>query len=408
MTASIVSPPSRRADQVAGGHAERELRDALLTLGWPDRVAGGRLGRSLPAAARAAAQRAVHKRAAYAGLLFLLGLVSAVIGVAMTRPEGAAPDASAEKTLLAEVSSPNLNPASVEAPSRPTAPEPSPAAEITRPHGQSDPSPDPPAPALPLSPEPKALLEAEMAPPEVAPPPAELPQPVAPVPLPGEVVADDSQAPAVTLISTQPVESIMMRNWKALGYQAVLLAAFTATPGVAAPEDVGKDDKTPATAKDIREIKEILRTMDQAIGKDVQQMKKDIADLRRDVDALKQGNGTASLNSKEIEDLKQQILKLQQTIDAINKRLPQTSTSMRPSTPTTTGRLELVNDYPYQIEFVVNETAYSIAPGMTRVVNMPVGSTFTYRIPSLPGYQANRTRALDGDRPYIIRVYPIQ
>jgi len=270
-------------------------------------------------------------------------------------------------------------------------------------HGPTDP---PSSPPFALSRE-LAALEAEAAQGKALPPPAEPPPPVAPAPLPGEVVDVENQAPAVTPIGRQPVESIMMRNWKALGYQAVLLAAFAAGPVVAAPEDTGKEDKTPAPAKDIRDIKDILRAMDQAIGKDVQQMKKDITDLRKDVDALKQGNGAANLNSKEIEDLKQQILKLQQTIDAINKRLPQTSTSMRPSNPAT-GRLELVNDYPYQIDFVVNEATYSIAPGMTRVVNLPVGSSFTYRIPSLPGYQANRTRSLDGDRPFVIRVYPIQ
>ena len=65
-----------------------------------------------------------------------------------------------------------------------------------------------------------------------------------------------STAPTITAFShLHPGESFMMRNWKALGFNALMLAAFSAGPVAAGPEDVGKDDKTPATAKDIAEIK---------------------------------------------------------------------------------------------------------------------------------------------------------
>jgi uncharacterized protein YukE len=378
-----------------------------MPMGWPDRVGGARLGRSLSPADRALAQRAAQNRAAHTALFLLLAAVVAVIGMALTRRDGAAKGAPAEKTLIAEESSSNLNATSAAAPARPTEPEPAKEPEMT-PHWSSGHAEGQQLPPVPLSAE-LATMEAQAAQPASTVPPP-LPAPTELVPFPEAVPVVDVPAPAVNpvpAIVTQPVESTMISTWKSLGYPAVLLAAFAASPSVAAPEDTGKDDKTPATAKDIRDIKDILRTMDQAVGKDVQQMKKDIGDLRKEVDALKSGNGSAgSMTSKEIDDLKQQILKLQQTIDAVSKRLPQTATAMRPSNPT--GKVQLVNDYPYQVDFVVNDLAYPIAPGMTRIVNLPTGATFTFRIPSITGYQANRTRSLDGDQPYVIRVFPMQ
>jgi hypothetical protein len=96
MTPSIASPPSKKAERPA------VLRTgAVVPMGWPDRVGGARLGRSLSQADRALAQRAAQNRAAHTALFLLLAAVVAVIGTALTRRAGAAKGAPAEKTLIA-------------------------------------------------------------------------------------------------------------------------------------------------------------------------------------------------------------------------------------------------------------------------------------------------------------------
>jgi hypothetical protein len=184
----------------------------------------------------------------------------------------------------------------------------------------------------------------------------------------------------------------MMRTWKTLGYQAILLAAFSAGPSIAAPEDAGKTDK-PATAKDIEKLDKALQLMAERVADGMKALAEDV---RKDTQK----------SQADIEALKQQVSALQKEVDALKKAGPQTTTAYKPATAK--GRLELVNDYPYAMDIVINETAYPVAPGMTRVINLPAGATFTYRIPAVPGYQASRTRTLDGERPFKITVYPIQ
>ena len=212
----------------------------------------------------------------------------------------------------------------------------------------------------------------------------------------------------------------MMRTWKAVGLNTLLLAAF-ATPVLAGPEDVGKDDKNPVTVKDLRKLGEDISKDIRAIGADLQlhiqktqgdikKLEQDVAQLQNDLKALKGGSPmTSSSNytpsAKEVDELRKQIDRLQQTVEALKQQLPQTSTSYKPAA--TNGRLELTNDYPYQIDFVVNETTYPVAPGMTRVLNLPVGAMYTFRIPQLAGYQTAQSRVL-GSEGRAIRVYAAQ
>lgn len=205
----------------------------------------------------------------------------------------------------------------------------------------------------------------------------------------------------------------MIRNWKALGLNTILLAAF-ATPALAAPEDIGKDDKAPATVKDIKELGKSINLLGETLNLhikhslgEIDALKKQVEALQKDIDSLKKGTTSTSNYgpaAKDIDELRKQIDRLQQTCDAIKKQLPVTTTALKPSG---TARLELVNDYPYQIDFVVNEATYPIAPGMTRVLNLPVGSNYTFRIPQLAGYQANQSRTLPADG-RVIRVYTLQ
>jgi hypothetical protein len=370
MTPSTASPPSKKAEPATVSDASPKRSVQLPWAGsWPDRVGGARLGRSWPSLSPSAVQRAAQNRAAHTALLLLLGLVTGGIALA-TRHGGTAP--SAEKPLLVADSSPNLN-----ATSAPTVPEPA-RNSNTLDHAVLFP-PEPPE----LMREP-ATMEAQATPT----PPAE------PLQFPAGVPVVAEQAPAVDLAlsPTQPVESTMMRTWKTLGYQAILLAAFSAGPSVAAPEDAGKTDK-PATAKDIEKLDKALQFMAENVAKDI----KGLADTL---------NQNTKRTQEDIESLKQQLSALQKEVDALKKAGPQTTTAYRPATAK--GRLELVNDYPYAMDIVINETAYPVAPGMTRVINLPPGATFTYRIPAVPGYQANRTRTLDGERPFKITVYPVQ
>lgn len=371
MRVSIVLPSSKRTE------ASAATRSAPA-LSWPDRVGGARCGRPTPPLS----ERTQQDRCAAAALGSVLALI--VGGILLANLHGPAiPDASAEKCLPADLSSSTLDATSALAPAPRVAPE-----------FPNDPDHRVQLPAAPVSaPQPLAhdlhILEAPAVP-------------------PGEpsLLLDPEQPRASAFSSLPTGESPMMRTWKAVGLNTVLLAAF-ATPVLAGPEDAGKDDKAPATAKDIAEIKKMLQQLDQGVGRDIETLKKDMAQLQNDLKALK-GNGpmTASSNytpsAKEVDELRKQIDRLQQTVEALKQQLPQTSTSYKPAA--TNGRLELTNDYPYQIDFVVNETTYPVAPGMTRVLNLPVGAMYTFRIPQLAGYQTAQSRVL-GSEGRAIRVY---
>lgn len=348
MTASIASPSSKRTETPAATRSD-------LPWGWPDRV-GARLGRRVPALSKAAADRAAENRSVQGAFLALCALLAAGIGLATRQPDPVRPAGTAENSLPADLSSSNLNATSAEAPKDADSGH----------HLEQRTQYFPTSPPFPLA---RELVEME----------AHQGKPVPPAPLAPII---DEQQPVGSVPSTfspmHPGETYMIRNWKALGLSTILLAAFS-SPALSAPEDVAKDDKTPATAKDIAELKKAINTLsqnlavfDQNVGKDIDALKKQVESLQKEVDSLKKG--------------------------------PTTTTVLKPAA---NARLELTNDYPYQIDFVVNEATYQVAPGMTRVLNLPVGSTYTFRIPQLTGYQANQTRSIGADGRQI-RVYTLQ
>jgi archaellum component FlaC len=323
-----------------------------------------------------------------------------------------------ENNLLADVSSSKLNPTSAEAPARLSASTPQPDVDTT-----SSTRPPVPVPELLSAPEPIPEPAPEVVVASPAAEPVRLVEAVQAVaePLPPPVEPYDT-------LSYHPGESIMMRNWKALGLQTILLAAFTVEPAPLPAQEKGP------TAKEFAELKETLKKMDQGlikmsegVGKDfaglrdslkligerldgaqttIDKLKDDVAKLREEVDALKKEKPQVSgyrPAAKELDELKRNIEQLQKSLDGLRNGAPNTRTALRPGS---SGRVELINDdYPVPVDMVVNDRVYRVEPGMTRVIELPVGSTFTYRIPSIPGYQSNITRVLGGERPHQIIVH---
>jgi archaellum component FlaC len=359
----------------------------------------------------------------------LLVTVGLALGLGMVWAWADAPSAPAGNDLLADVSSPKLDATSAEAPARLSEPTPQPDVATTSSTQPPGPVPEP----LAVAPEPIPAPEPSPVPEVVVVPPAPEPPILAEA---VQVVAEPMPPTAepYDFRSYQPGESIMMRNWKALGLQTILLAAFTTAEPAPVPAQA-------PTAKEFAELKETVQKMDKGlaqmyeankklagdIAKDIgglreslkligerldgtqttiDKLKDDVAKLRQEVDTLKKekpqvsGYGPAS---KELDELKKNLEQLQKSLEGMRNGSPQTRTALRPGDK---GRLELINDdYPVPIDIVVNDKAYRVQPGETRVVELAVGSTFTYRIPSIPGYQANLTRVLGGERPHQIIVH---
>lgn len=217
----------------------------------------------------------------------------------------------------------------------------------------------------------------------------------------------------------------MMRfkNW--FGYPLILGAALAIGPQTLNAQ--GGPEKSaaspPATAKDLQKLDKTLQKMGTDIARDINAIRQDfdlhikktqdaidnlnakVKQLEKDLDSLRKGQPSVSNygpNGKDIDEVRKQLDQLQQTLNAIRNQLPQTSTSLRPGTAGT-SRIQLVNDYPFANEFVVNGARYVLQPGETRELKLSPGAFF-YRVPTIG--IADQDRMLAANETYTIRVYP--
>jgi hypothetical protein len=174
----------------------------------------------------------------------------------------------------------------------------------------------------------------------------------------------------------------MMRTCKMLGLQALLFTALAAAPSSAGQID-GPEDKD-------------------TVPKQLAELQKSLDSIHKQLQELREGSTTTAVA---IQAMKVDINKLRERIDALEKG---TATRISGSAPTTAS-VELVNDYPQPMDFILNQTLYRLRPSETRVVNdVPVGA-FTFRVLDVPGYQNTQRRVLTaGKTPYIIRVHPMR
>ncbi|MCI0637465.1 MAG: hypothetical protein L0Y72_27845 [Gemmataceae bacterium] len=235
-----------------------------------------------------------------------------------------------------------------------------------------------------------------------------------PIPLPplpeepkGEVVPVKAQTPPVIETSNPFVfreelfgETPMLRNWKTLAFSSLLSAAmFVPEPTV-------------ASAQDTKEILERIDKLDKSIQKsfenvktDIDEVKKKLADVNKEVGAL-QGDtlshqlqlGNANTKIEKIEaglkSLRAEIDNLKKTgvaqggdnkyLDDIRTTLnaiEQAILKLQPSTsrvalspPSAAGRVMLVNMYPEELLFVINQKPYRVAPNAShQIEGVPAG-----------------------------------
>jgi hypothetical protein len=307
-------------------------------------------------------------------VLLSAGIAGSGVASALWREQpGTVP---AEIDLLADATSPNLNNTSAEVPPRF----------------------DPPARA-----------EAEPMIPALPPLPAEA-EPDRPKPLPPEVMLDSTTPMSTlptTLESVQPGGSIMLRPTERL--LPVMLAAFLASaPALGQAPEKGKDDVILEKLKKLQESVDAVTTNTelklQKAASDLADLKEKVSRLTQDVEALRKAPAVPQVsgygpNGKEMDELRKQLDRLEASLKTLRE---QTRTA---AFPPTEGHVVLQNDYPYDMQFIVNSTAYMLRPREQYEVKLPAGA-FTFRIPAVPGYQVTQSRTLGTEKPYVISVYP--
>jgi hypothetical protein len=341
-----------------------------------------------PAAGRRAEGRSRLQRFAQSALILLVTIGVASSGAAAVHLRGRPTPVPAEFGLLADSSSSTLKDTSAE----------------------TSPTVDAPQQALPTVDREVASPSPE---PVVAPPVEDALRRPRPLPLPPEVETAALVPPAAPSSSTQPGDCTMMFPTKR--YSALILAAAVATApalGNQVEKPEGESDKNAAVLKQINDLKKALEKSLEALAKDVGDVKTNL-DLikegaRKDIDKLSKDVGapvvTPVPNGKEIEDLKKRLDQIEVSLKAIREQLAATRVA---AFPPAEGRIELTNDYPQAMEFVINGKSYTVRPGETREVKLPAGK-FSFQIPAIPGYQTPQTRTLGTEKPHVLRIYPQQ
>lgn len=292
----------------------------------------------------------------------------------------------------------------------------------------------PPAPPLPLTPPPvpepvappvvpKPLVAVPppplvMEPPLPAPEVEELPMPAVVMGAPEPLVAVQHQA--LEFPGTQPLvysdavlgDTPMLRNWKTLA----LCSFMTSALFVQTPPPVLAQDKTAeaidslkqtfeqsfkAVRSDVQAINLQLQTFKEDLKKiqedafdqrlkvsnavlKMQEVEKSLAKIREDLDELKSkvaaGTGVkaAGVDKSSMDEIKSKLGAIEQAI----LKLQPSTTSQRIalSPPTPSGKVLLVNLYPQELLFVVNNKAYRVGANSSLTVdNVPAG-TVTYEL----------------------------
>ena len=246
---------------------------------------------------------------------------------------------------------------------------------------------------LPLEPAPAPPPPLE--PPPLLPPTAQ----IRPANLTSPLVVPDQVADTNPLVYREltPGDTPMLRNWKTLA----LCSLLTTTVFVQVPAPAVADDKAilerieslQKTIKDsfdgvqtdikglkqefgsqkdaLKKIKDDMIEQGLGLNRKVKDLESALDLIRADLDALRKRDlfsDKAGIDRSGVEDIR---TKLGSIENALLKLQPSTSrTSMSPAVPASTGRVVLVNLYPEELLFVVNQKTYRVAPG----ANLPIES----------------------------------
>jgi hypothetical protein len=201
----------------------------------------------------------------------------------------------------------------------------------------------------------------------------------------------------------------MMRNWKWLGLELVLLGALT-VPVSAGQSNL--DGPQPDGNRDAVVLKQLdaLKSSIDALTKSIEKLNNasvatglQINKAQSDIDGLK--SQLAQMQQDSIAGMQQRIGQLQREVDELRRASggPRVSGYGPTSPPPATGRVRIVNSYVMPETVIVNGRAYNVNPGGVALSEpIPVG-TFTYEV---VGVQGLRDRLLAANETFTITIHP--
>jgi hypothetical protein len=227
-----------------------------------------------------------------------------------------------------------------------------------------------------------------------------------------------------------PGDTPMLRNWKTLAWCSLLTTTVfvqVPAPAMADEKEVleriaslqktvkdsfeGVQSEIKALKAEIGSQKEALKkfkddNIEQALGlnRKVKDLETALDLIRVDVDVLRKREGfsdKAGLDRSGLEDIR---TKLGSIEHALLKLQPSTSrTSMSPSVTAPTGRVVLVNLYPEELLFRINDKNIRVAPGANfPLEGIPAGSLSYEVISGIWGLRARNTTTLASNETFTL------
>jgi hypothetical protein len=229
----------------------------------------------------------------------------------------------------------------------------------------------------------------------------------------------------------------MTRTWKFLSLSA-LAALALASASAPAQTGSGDSDKLEAIQKRLEAMNKDLKTAFNNLGIDIK-------NLKRDVEVLKENDADTGVKLRVAQDkigtLERVVNQLRLDIETLQKRLPSVAlsrypaeekatledirarlerieelvrrlgtTTLRPPITTPrpdTGRIVLVNAYPGEVLFLINQKPYRLATNQTATIDNQPAGVFTYEVISeTTGSRGPRTRVLAAGETYTLTARP--
>jgi hypothetical protein len=196
-------------------------------------------------------------------------------------------------------------------------------------------------------------------------------------------------------LAPQQGETPMLRNWKVLALAAIIAAA---PPNILLAQekrnDVDSSKAMERLEKMMQDVRSKMDNVDKSLGDAFNKLAKDMSDLRNDIAPLKD-------LALRIDNLERSLSKLKTDMEMLAKNGTQTRTSMSPSS---TGRIQIVNNYPEKLLFEINGRPYPVLPDRTEIIEGVPAGNFSYRVFSPQyGWIADTTsRMLDANRTFTI------
>ncbi|HEV3255550.1 MAG TPA: hypothetical protein VG013_01595 [Gemmataceae bacterium] len=188
----------------------------------------------------------------------------------------------------------------------------------------------------------------------------------------------------------------MIRNWKMLGFPTILAAAL-----VAAPPAPAADEDSPASGKEKNAAQ-----VQQALRNDVRDLTKAVNELKTQIEGIQENTDVGFRNVKnDMDAMKRQIADLRRELDQLKKRADTTTISgYGGANGGGTARVRMINTYPEQITVVINDKyIYNVEPGERKFSDPIPAGTFTYQVLRVTPV---RTRTVAADGTFTFEVHP--